>query len=249
MIDELLLNSGMDIPFPEAQTSIRQPKLKDIALVGEKYFYNGCELLNFSKNKIASQDKVDLEGVSNFEILMSIVTDKNVKSRQTKANFFMMLALLFPEYRVLYNGKDLILVHQDDEEDKHYINKDNFENFQVIIREMFNLNDHKENAPIYNPGGNRAQQIAEKLMKGRQKAAEQKGENNQKVNILSRYASILAIGNHLDFNDVMNYTVYQLYDQFQRFELKQQNEFYLQAKMAGAKDLEEVDNWMKDIHS
>ena len=26
-------------------------------------------------------------------------------------------------------------------------------------------------------------------------------------------------------------------------------DIYVQAKMAGAKDLEEVDNWMKDIHS
>ena len=46
----------------------------------------------------------------------------------------------------------------------------------------------------------------------------------------------------------MNYTVYQLYDEFQRFELKQNFDIYLQAKMAGAKDMEEVDNWMKEIH-
>ena len=49
-------------------------------------------------------------------------------------------------------------------------------------------------------------------------------------------------------NELMNYTVYQLKDEFKRFQLKQSFDIYLQAKMAGAKDLEEVDNWMDDIH-
>jgi hypothetical protein len=45
----------------------------------------------------------------------------------------------------------------------------------------------------------------------------------------------------------MRYTVYQLYDEFQRFQLKVQWDAYIQARMAGAKDLEEVDNWMIDL--
>lgn len=50
-------------------------------------------------------------------------------------------------------------------------------------------------------------------------------------------------------NSILNYTVYQLMDQFQRFSLKIQYDFYVQAKLAGAQDLKEVDDWMKDIHS
>jgi hypothetical protein len=46
----------------------------------------------------------------------------------------------------------------------------------------------------------------------------------------------------------MDYTVYQLKDEFKRFQLKQSFDIHLQARMAGAKDLEEVDNWMDDIH-
>ena len=46
----------------------------------------------------------------------------------------------------------------------------------------------------------------------------------------------------------MQYTVYQLFDEFQRFELKQSHDTYLKAKLAGAKDLDEVENWMKNIH-
>ena len=34
----------------------------------------------------------------------------------------------------------------------------------------------------------------------------------------------------------------------ERYEMKVGFDYYIQAKMAGAKDLKEVDEWMKDIH-
>ena len=45
-------------------------------------------------------------------------------------------------------------------------------------------------------------------------------------------------------NNLMNYTVYQLFDEMKRFQMKQDFDMYVQAKMAGAQDLEEVKNWM-----
>ena len=50
-------------------------------------------------------------------------------------------------------------------------------------------------------------------------------------------------------NAFMKYTVYQLFDEFQRFELKTGYDIYFEARMAGAKDLKEPEDWMKDIHS
>ena len=69
----------------------------------------------------------------------------------------------------------------------------------------------------------------------------------KKISILSRYISILAVGLQKDLNSLMHYTIYQLYDEFQRFQLKVQWDAYVQARMAGAKDLEEVDNWMINL--
>ena len=48
-MNELLLLSGNDIPFYSAKVNIRQPKIKEIALIGEENFFVGCHLLNFSK--------------------------------------------------------------------------------------------------------------------------------------------------------------------------------------------------------
>ena len=51
----------------------------------------------------------------------------------------------------------------------------------------------------YNPAGEAARRIAEKLQKRKEVLAEQKGE--QKIAILGRYVSILAVGEKKDLNE------------------------------------------------
>ena len=94
-----------------------------------------------------------------------------------------------------------------------------------------------------------ANRIAEKFKKRHEKLIKISNEQTKikNVSILSRYASILAVGLHLSLNEIMQWTVCQLYDEFQRFQLKVQWDAYIQARMSGAKDLEEVDNWMIDL--
>lgn len=110
-----------------------------------------------------------------------------------------------------------------------------------------NVGDGDSNAE-YNPQDALSERIAKKLKARHQKLNELKDTNNQKIAILSRYISILTIGQQKDMNSFLNYTVYQLFDEFNRYELKLNYDIYLQAKMAGAKDLKEVEDWMKDIH-
>lgn len=244
-MDELLLLSGNDIPFPEARVTIHQPRLREIAYIGEENFFTGCEFLNFSKDMLQEKDKVNLINQTNFEILMSIVKDKTPLGVQTKNSILMLLTLIFPEYEINLQEDGIVLF-----KDKEFasLNKMNFDEFQKILVQMFCLGRKKDNEQDYNPAGDRAKMIAEKLKRGRQRAAAAKGEENEKVAIFSRYISILSVGESKDINSFMNYTVYQLFDEFERFELKQNSDVYLQAKLAGAQNLDEVDNWMKDIH-
>ena len=100
----------------------------------------------------------------------------------------------------------------------------------------------------FNPNGDLSKKIADKLKQRQKKLAEQKS-GSQKVAILSRYVSILAVGQKKDMNSLLGYTVFQLFDEYRRFELKLQADIYLKATLAGAKDLKEVEDWMKDIHS
>ena len=49
-------------------------------------------------------------------------------------------------------------------------------------------------------------------------------------------------------NSLLNYTVFQIYDEFERFNLKTAFDLNLQVRMAGATDVEEAENWMKDLY-
>ncbi len=244
MLNDLLLLSGIDIPFQQAQISIHQPTIKEISFIGEEAFFIGCELLNFSKDILATEDKTNLEDRTNFEVFMSIMKDKSLTAQKGKVSALMVLTLMFPGYEI-HMQKDCISLVK--ENDVHNINNQNFEDFKKIVVAMFCLKERSTD-PEYNPAGKRAKELAEKMKKGRQKAAAAKGDS-QKVSLLSRYVSILSVGENKGFDTLLDYTVYQLFDEFNRFELKQKYDIYVQAKMAGAKDLEEVDNWMKDIHS
>ena len=98
----------------------------------------------------------------------------------------------------------------------------------------------------YNPSGPKARALAEKFKKRKEKLNNGKAE---KISIYSRYASILAVALHLPLDTVMHYTLYQIDDQLERYNLNDAWQHYFAAKMAGATGMDEAENWMKDIHS
>lgn len=244
MVNDLLLLSGNDIPFVPAQITIHQPTIREIAYLGEEAFFTGCQLLNFSKNILSEEDKLNLEERTNFDILIAILREQNAVMQKNRNCVNMVLALIFPEYEISFE-KDCIRLKKENEE--HKIDNSNYEEFKSVISSVFSFGNSKDSKPDFNPSGDLAKKIADKLKKRHQKLAETKPA--QKVDILSRYVSILTVGQQKDMNALLNYTTYQLFDEFKRYELKMGHDIYVQAKMAGAKDLKEVEDWMQDIHS
>ena len=243
MVNDLMLLSGIDIPFPQAQIAIHQPTIKEIGLIGEESFYSGCGALNFSKNSLSSEDRIALKDFTDFEILMSMINNKSFNTQQTRIDILMILTLLFPDYQIKISQQEINLIKEGE---SHLINSGNFEEFKKILIAMFCLKG-KGSETEYNPSGDKAREIIEKLNKRKQKLAEQNGD--QKVSVLNRFASILAIGQKQDLNEILDYTVYQLFDQFDRFTLKEQFDIHLKAQLAGARDLGEIEDWKKDLHS
>lgn len=247
MLGELLLLSGNDIPFPEAQLSIHQPTLKEIAYIGEEKFFLGCELLNFTKKSLISKDRVNLENQTDFDIIIATITENTLESKKSQMNVLLVFTLLFPNYSFEIDkiNYQIILINGDEIK---VINKKNYPYLQEIIACIFCLQKNKEEA--YNPSGLLSQKIADKLKEGQKKRAEMgKADAPQKISILSRYASILAVGEQKDINILMNYTVFQLFDEWERYNLKLKYDMYIKARLAGAKDLKEEENWMKDLYS
>lgn len=246
MIDPFILNSKIDIPFVGAKVSVHQPTLKEIAYIGgQDVLFPGCELLRISKDIFTGNDKIDSEYITDFDILMQIILMHSPELEKPIESAKLVLELLFPQHIVRWNPPFQISLKQDD--NISFITKDNFEELKQIIAEMFCLT-RGSNTPDFNPLDERAAQIAEKIKQRYKKLAQMRGESGNS-SIFDRYISILAVGLQKDKNDLMEYSVYQLFDEFDRFQAKMAYDIYVQAKMAGAQDIEEVENWMKDLHS
>ena len=248
-MDHLLFLTKNDIPFISAELTIHHPSLQEIGLIGEDVFFTGAQFLTLTKESLIDLSPEQAALINNFDIVIKLVQDSSVEAKYNKACAESLLTLLFPDYKILFMP-NMIAVSKEGE--NHIINEKNFDEFQMILRRLFCLDElggsqQKE----YTPANNQARMLVEKIKKGREKLAKIKSQQNggQKVTILQRYISILAVGEQKDLNALSQYSVYQLFDEFNRFSLKEQSDFYLEAKMAGAKDLHEVDNWMKDIHS
>lgn len=170
---------------------------------------------------------------------MNNKTDSAIETSQTAVQ--LVLSLIFPDYEIMKMPSLLVLKRQTEKgKQQHIINNDNFEQFKILIKEMFCLSS--ESSQGYNPANKLAEQIANKLKQRHKKLNQKQGD--KPINILSRYISVLALGNHHTIPELMQYTVYQLFDQFKRFERKYSYDTWLQAKLAGAENLHDVENWL-----
>ena len=222
MINKILLLSKNDIPFEQAQLIIHQPTLKEIAYIGQDAFFTGCEYLNFSKDKLNEEDKNHLGNLSDFEILMTIMKDKSIAVQKNKTCMQFVLLLLFPDYTINFLPMSIMLSKQTDAGlEQHLIDKDNFESFRNIVSEMFCLNQTHGNTNKYNPGGPQAQALVKKFKQREKKLAKLKnnGKQTTEISILSQYISILAVGQQKDMNKLLQYSVYQLFNEVNRFYL------------------------------
>ena len=237
-LDPLLLFSGNDIPFISCGVTIHHPTIKEIAYLGEDTFFTGYQMLLISKNILSQEDKVNLETLTNFDILIAILKERNAVMQKNRNCIQMVLMLLFPEYEVILK-KDVIILKKENEEE-HFLNSNNFEEFQNILRQMFSFGDTSGVPQDFNPDGPMAARIAEKLKKRHQTLAEKNSNDN--FDIIGRYISVLSVGLSVDIKTFMDYTIYQLFDQIKRYELKIGYDLYIQGQLAGVQDAKEPED-------
>ena len=125
----LALMCGADLPAPFLETSIHQPRLKEIALIGEQDFFSGVQCLCFYKNMFAQDKNVKLNA-SSFQIFMTIMSDKSAKDK--KQSTLQVLTLLFPQSQIMMTPRSILLSSKDT--DPKYIDESNFEDLQDILR-------------------------------------------------------------------------------------------------------------------
>ena len=235
------LMCGIDLPIPELQATIHQPKIKEIAFVGEKDFFLGVQCLCIDKNIIANQGESLLVNTNNFQIFMTMMKEKEMAEK--KDSVINVFSLMFPKYKTLFTPRSIIL--QSDTQ--IMIDDSNFEILQEYLKEIFCFKSSMSQELGFNPANDTAKKIADKLMRGRQRVAELNGSAN--VSIFSQYLSMLTVGlDSMSLQDLMDLTMFQLFDLVERYQLYINWDIDIRSRLAGGKPDGKPENWMKNIH-
>lgn len=243
----LALMTGVDIPIPECQLSIKQPTCLEISKIGENAFNLGVQLLCIDKTQYMEdeQTKKELEEINNFQLLMMLLDEDKSKKEDIKT----ILLLILPSYQIILTPRSILCKKG---EENLIIDEGNFESFQKILKKVFCQNkkkDDEDGVPEkYNPADERARKIAEKLYKGRKKLAELKAQQNPDDSMLSRQISILAIGLGYTIEQLNSLTLFQITDLFERQTMKMRQDVDMSVRLAGGTPDEQPKHWTSPIH-
>ena len=241
MDTRLSLMCGTDYPVPQCQIIIHQPRIKEIAFIGEQDFFTGVQCLCLNKSMFV-KDESDLSNVNNFQIFMTIMSERETIDKKVAVQ--QVCTLFFPNYKVIFTPRS-VLISGDGQ--TMQIDETNFEYLQAAISNICCLKTGPMDQTAFNPANSKAREIAEKLMRGRAKVAAEKGQSN--TSIFSQYLSILTVGlGSMSLQDVMDLTMFQLYDLVERYMLYINWDMDVRCRLAGGKPDSQPDNWMKNIH-
>lgn len=239
--------AGVDIAIPELQTSLHQPRIKEIAYLGEIEYFSVLSTFCFNKELLMAQNPQgasNLAPMSNFQIFMTMINEAKAVQKEDVLSVF---TLLFPGYTAQFLPRSVFFVNTQTQHN-FILDENTFDFFQPIVREIGGYNNKAKDSELnYNPANEKAAAIAAKLMKGRAKVAELKGEGQGGT--LSKYVSILTVAlQSMSLEDCLNLTIYQLYDLIERYGLYMSWDLDIRSRLAGGKPDSKPDDWMKNIH-
>ena len=240
MDTRLTLMCGTDYPVPECQLVLHQPRIKEISYIGEADFFTGIQCLCLNKSMFIKDESL-LRDTNNFQIFMTIMSEKEAADKKFAVQ--QVFTLIFPKYKVMMTPRSVLL---SGDGMTIQIDEKNFESLQAALTNICCLKTGPMDQQSFNPANAKAREIAEKLMRGRAKVAAEKGQNN--ISIFSQYLSILTVGLHIPMQELMDLTMFQLYDLVERYMLYINWDMDVRCRLAGGKPENTPDNWMKNIH-
>ena len=241
MDNRLALMTGIDFPLEDCPLIIHQPSIKEISYIGEIDFFMGVQLLSVNKSMYETSE-TDLLEMTNFDIFIQLMNSPELKDQKSKVQ--QALSMLFPSYQIMMTPRAIVF---NQEGNSFMLDEGNFESFQQQLGQMLCLQQSGQQA--FNPGGNKAREIAQKLQRARERVAAQKAREGGSGSMFSQYLSIITIGiSSMSLKDSLDLTLYQLYDLVERYSLYINWDLDIRSRLAGAKGEKPIENWMKSIH-
>ena len=188
---QLALMAGIDIPVPKLSLVIHPPTVKDIAYMGEQQFFRAAQYLCINK-EVLVQDENVLQGLNNFQVLLKVLEQSQDKT--IKTTLYTLLLLLFPNYEIAMMPRSIILSSTQEGSQPIIIDENNFDDLQEVCKEVLCISNLFQGKNVtYKPANAAAKRIADKIMKSRQKIAQQKALEGKGESVLTRYLSVLTI--------------------------------------------------------
>lgn len=240
--------TGEDILIEDCNITISQPTVKTILQFGEDNFLAAINFITQVDAMLEDIKKEDANAqfLSSFQLFLTIY-NQDIKTRQQLNQFFDMV---FPHYKIKIteNSIDFSVEENDKFIVKGRMTPFNYESFSKTVEDLFLPYTNKKEE--YNPGSDKAKEIAEKLKKGRQKISEQK--NDEVGSLFGSYLSILSIGLQMDIYLLLKYTPFQLYDAFMRYNRKRAQDQHFRIKtipFADTSNMEDPEEWTSNLYS
>lgn len=241
MDNRLALMTGIDFPLSDCALIVHQPTIKELSYIGETDFFMGIQLLCVNKSMYETEE-VDLSEVTNFDIFMQLMDQPELKGQRELVK--QALNMLFPKYQILITPRSILF---NQEGNSFILDEENFESLQQQLGQILCLQQGGQQA--FNPSGDKAREIAQKLQKARERVAAQKAKEGGSGSMFSQYLSVLTVGiGSMSLKDTMELTIYQLYDLIERYSLYINWDLDIRSRLAGAKGEKPIENWMKSIH-
>lgn len=248
--------SGADIPITECGIVLTQPTIMQIEQVGEMDFLYGVSCFSQHKNIINTirQGNTELEDVSDFQLLLEVINTSS--GAQIKKGIDTLFSLCFSRYEIQWEEDSILFLEQLEKElvPRGRIHEFNFDVFAAIIKDLF-ADESSPNREEYNPANQKAKEIAEKIRKGKEKIAKQRGEKTDEEkspgSLYGTMISILSVGVPYDVNVLYGYTPFQLMDVFARYMAKVASDQYERISLVPLMDtskIEAPDSWMRSLY-
>ncbi|MGJ0846633.1 hypothetical protein ACR77J_08085 [Tissierella praeacuta] len=222
--------------------SVRHITMKDIDNISEELYQKYLNILLFDKSDIYEEDFSN--DITEFEItITNIIYNEEFKDNVLSAlSFFLNESVNFfynNEYVFLYIGKP---------EDGRYISKEHYFKIREIVKQLNCIDKNTKKKP---KAGNK---IAEEFMKEMEalKNKYKKVTEDKNVITMGDLVSALVWRGNKSYDDVLNFTVYRLYDGLNQINTIDNYVFTMNGVYAGTIDTSKMKskfeklNWIKD---
>lgn len=236
-VDDLQIISGIDIPIDALGLTIHQPRVKEIAMLGEQNYFIALSIFKMTKENL----KIESPEVNNWLILQESLKQQidGVKNVRTLISNFMQLFFLS---KSTLGPRSIII---DAETGLQNIEPEQFDILQQVVGEIGGASLLVPAEEQFKPANKRAAEIAEKMKKARKKLAAAQGQDKQKSQgFLARYVKAVATVTANSLEEVNNMTLLQLNELMQSYLGWEAYDLEVKSRLAGAKGDDKLVHWI-----